>query len=101
MTTETKHTQGPACIPHKDRPWQIQLGTGKYACYAQIAPSEILGAIDVANAKRIVVCWNAHDDLLNACKALAAIPSSAILFGEATNAHELACAALAKAEDSP
>jgi hypothetical protein len=48
------------------------------------------GGNDEANAKRIVLCWNTHDDLLEACKGLLSICER---FGQ----HDIDCATQAAA----
>ncbi len=66
--TETKHSPGPASIPYKDCPSHVRLGEVGRICLTRTALGDRPDDIDIANAARIVTCWNAYDNLVAACK---------------------------------
>ena len=103
--SESKHTPGPIQVVFDTNimasdNYPLTANTGTNAANWHERNS--------ANAKRAVVCWNAHDDLLASCKEMLAYIESTSGIKE----HELpgvgpgsytlvARAAIAKAEGTP
>ncbi|KKN47324.1 hypothetical protein LCGC14_0664300 [marine sediment metagenome] len=82
--SEAKHAEGEIFFGSAEDQIIILGGESKqYICHVQIkqrwggAIAEVMEDVRLANAERLVLCWNSHDEqqakidvLLSACKAL-------------------------------
>ena len=92
-----QHTQQPATID-PDLPDIINFGDPYGDRYAGVVPRMETDAEDLANAERIKLCWNAHDDLLASLKVMVSAHKCGVRLTE--DEKERAELAIHKAEAS-